>query len=333
MRRHKRPYKAARRGRSSEVERQLPKLNVVGSIPIARSTLSITWLVLPQLPGVRGPNRGPSGVPLRSAPYQMPRTKYHRKRPGYRDYVTELWRLLGPWMRAGVTTSELDTSGLESSLPPEQIEKLHRHLQRYGDAVCEEGFGTDGLPPPAFMLGAEMPASKFIANERLDRHLAPKAHRAKPATEECPVPLEPAEIADHWSAIQPWLKPGADIAKLKVEGLTNEQANEVGLILQQLGQAIREAGTDATGALSDALLSAGRASARQPSRRPPQAAVNEWMVSYVASVHATGQLIKRAHVEKFCMAKLQASRTQARTASDLVPLENIRRRGDHDRWR
>jgi hypothetical protein len=28
----------ARRGRSSEVERQLPKLNVVGSIPIARST-------------------------------------------------------------------------------------------------------------------------------------------------------------------------------------------------------------------------------------------------------------------------------------------------------
>ena len=29
----------ARRGRSSEVERQLPKLNVVGSIPIARSKL------------------------------------------------------------------------------------------------------------------------------------------------------------------------------------------------------------------------------------------------------------------------------------------------------
>jgi hypothetical protein len=31
------------RGRSSEVERQLPKLNVVGSIPIARSIQLFGW--------------------------------------------------------------------------------------------------------------------------------------------------------------------------------------------------------------------------------------------------------------------------------------------------
>ena len=36
------PYKSLRRGRSSVVERQLPKLNVVGSIPIARSISSLT---------------------------------------------------------------------------------------------------------------------------------------------------------------------------------------------------------------------------------------------------------------------------------------------------
>src|SRR3954469_23488036 len=38
--RPRRHEKRSVRGRSSEVERQLPKLNVVGSIPIARSTLS-----------------------------------------------------------------------------------------------------------------------------------------------------------------------------------------------------------------------------------------------------------------------------------------------------
>jgi hypothetical protein len=32
------------RGRSSVVERQLPKLNVVGSIPIARSIFSATYI-------------------------------------------------------------------------------------------------------------------------------------------------------------------------------------------------------------------------------------------------------------------------------------------------
>src|SRR4051794_18823892 len=125
----------------------------------------------------------------------MPRTGYHRKRPGYRAYIASLWQALRPFMEpASYDPARIDTSGLQSDgLSPEQIGELCAILAELGEQVR---FGLNAgelpaAPPDFFAIGAEMSASRFTrTSDRLRHHLTPRGRPRKAAAR----PLRPQQV-------------------------------------------------------------------------------------------------------------------------------------------
>jgi hypothetical protein len=125
----------------------------------------------------------------------MPRTVYHRKRPGYRAYIANLWQVLRPFLEP----ARIDSSGLRSDgLSPEQIDELRPVFADLGQQL-RIGLNVDRLPdapPDFFALGAEMPASRFTrTSARLQHHLKPRGRPRKGAAR----PLRPQQgEVDEW---------------------------------------------------------------------------------------------------------------------------------------
>ena len=126
----------------------------------------------------------------------MPRTRYYRKRPGHRAYITSLWQTLRPFMEpASRDPARHGTSGLQSDgLSSEQIDELRAILAELGEQF-RIGLNVGDLPeapPDFFALGAEMPASRFTrTSTHLQHFLKPRgrprkavAHRPRPQQDE-----------------------------------------------------------------------------------------------------------------------------------------------------
>jgi hypothetical protein len=129
----------------------------------------------------------------------MPRTRYPRKRLGYRNYVASLWQLLAPFMEpSSLDQGGPDVSGLRADgLSAEQIETLMGLLAELGDQF-RAGLGIARLPsdpPDFFAIGALMPAWGFSGSSRLRGHLKAKGRPRKIATR----PLRPEQATvDTW---------------------------------------------------------------------------------------------------------------------------------------
>ena len=105
---------------------------------------------------------------------KMSRTRYYRKRPGYRAYIASLWQALHPFIDLG----QPNVAGLRADgLSAEQIEILRALLAELGE-LLRTGLGVGSLPtnpPDFFAMGAEMPASHFgTASPRLRHYLQPR---------------------------------------------------------------------------------------------------------------------------------------------------------------
>jgi hypothetical protein len=128
----------------------------------------------------------------------MPRTHYHRKRPGHRAWITDLWRVLHPFLApSSPGAARGDTAGLHG-LSPEQADELRAILAELGEEF-RIGLNVAQLPeapPDFFMAGAEMPASRIgMPSPRLRYFLKPRGRLRKGATH----PLRPQQAeVDNW---------------------------------------------------------------------------------------------------------------------------------------
>ncbi len=130
----------------------------------------------------------------------MSRTRFYRKRSGYREWAADLWRALHPFMEPDShDPARIDISGLQSDgLSPEQIDEARAILAELGEQV-RIGLNVGELPeapPDFFSIGAEMPASRFTrTSARLQHHLRPRG-RSRTASARL---LRPQQVdVDRW---------------------------------------------------------------------------------------------------------------------------------------
>jgi hypothetical protein len=128
----------------------------------------------------------------------MSRSRFYRKRPGYREWVADLWRALLPFMEtASPDAPRSDTAGL-TGLSSRQTAELRAILAELGE-VFRIGLAVNRLPdapPPFFATGAEIPVPRLgKPSPRLQGFLEPQGRRRKSE----PRPLRPQQtVVDAW---------------------------------------------------------------------------------------------------------------------------------------
>lgn len=124
----------------------------------------------------------------------MPRTKYYRKRSGFRSYISALWERIEPFTQgeavvAADSLASRDLAALRSEgMTDEQVATMFKLFTEFGAAVSAStpknnaSSNVSSRMPEAFALGAEMPAGRFNrATSLFQAHLRPKGRPRKPA--------------------------------------------------------------------------------------------------------------------------------------------------------